>query len=103
MDIIFFCLICVEYCQKASKHMVEPPMQTESMQKTCEGLSRVFSSFAKDFEKIAKMVGLELDLTTKNGEIIVKKINSLADLNKTQRKKCLKEIEVILRKTQNVG
>lgn len=101
INIILYCLNCFEYCQKASKHMIADPINDDTIKKTCEGLSRIFSSVAKDFENIAKMAGLEWDLTSQKGEIIVKKINSLATLNKTQRKKCMKEIEAILEKKQN--
>ena len=73
-----------------------PPIQDKTIQKTCESVSKIFSSFGKDFERIAHMAGLKLDLTTQKGEIVLKKINSLADLNKTQRKKCLKEISTLL-------
>ena len=96
MSIILYCLNCIEYCQKASKHMIATPIHDDAIQKTCESVSKIFSNFGKDFETIAKMAGLELDLTTQKGEIILKKINSLADLTKTQRRKCLKEISTLL-------
>ncbi len=94
--IMFYCLKSMEFCQKASQTMAPIPTQSETMQETYQSLSKIFSSFAKDFEYIAKIAGLELDLTSPKGEIIVKKINSLTDLNKVQRKKCMKEISTLL-------
>lgn len=96
MHIILYCLNCLEFCQTASKHIIADPINDDTIKKTCEGLSRIFSDISKDFENIAKMAGLELDLTTQKGEIILKKINSLTDLNKVQRKKCMKEISILL-------
>ena len=76
--------------------MAPIPTQSETMQETYQSLSRIFSGISEDFEYIAKIAGLELDLTTQKGEIILKKINSLTDLNKVQRKKCMKEISTLL-------
>ena len=84
--IILYCLNCIEFCQKASKHMIADPINDDTIRKTCESVSKIFSSFGRDFQRIAHMAGLELDLTTQKGEKVLKKINSLADLNKTQRK-----------------
>lgn len=96
MGIIFCCLNNIEFFRKASKTMTPIPTQSMTMQQTYESLSKIFSSIGKDFEMIAKMAGLEWDLTTSQGEIILKKFNSLPDLNKTQRKKCMKEISTLL-------
>jgi len=55
MAILLYCLDCIEYCQKAAKSIVADPMHTETMQKTCEGLSRIFTSIEKDFVTISKL------------------------------------------------
>jgi len=56
IKIIHVCVSMMEFCNTASKTLGPTQMQTETMQKTCEGLSKIFSSLEGDFEKIAKMV-----------------------------------------------
>ena len=58
IKIIEYCVNMMEFCNHASK-TIGPPltqMHTEAMQKTCEGLARIFTSLEKDFENIAKLV-----------------------------------------------
>ena len=56
IKIIDYCVHMMEFCQEASKAMAPTTTHSESMQKTCEGLSKIFSSLGEDFESIAKMV-----------------------------------------------
>ena len=56
MKIMYLCLNMMEFCKNASKTIVVPPIQTEDMQKICEGLSRLFLSFGEDFKEIGKLV-----------------------------------------------
>ena len=46
----------MDFCQNATKTIGPKEMQTETMQKTCEGLGRIFSSLGEDFERIAILV-----------------------------------------------
>ena len=44
------------FCNDASKIMMPDPNHSDTMQKTCKGLSLIFSSLEENFETIAKMV-----------------------------------------------
>ncbi len=94
--IIIYCLRQVQFCRLASKTMTPSTTHSDSMQDTYNGLSVIFSELGKNFEQIAKCAGFKLDLNGKNGQIILEKINSLPSLNKTQAKKCIKEISSLL-------
>ena len=84
IKIIHLCVNMMEFCNNASKTIGPPTqMHTEAMQKTCEGLARIFTSIEKDFETIGKMVAK--GFTKKEIKAITKK-----------------EIKTILEK-QNVG
>lgn len=95
-QIILFCLRQVQFCRHAAKVMTPNTSHSDTMQDTCKGLSHIFSALGNDFEIIASLAGFNLDLNSKNGQIILEKINSLSNLNKTQAKKCLKEITSLL-------
>ena len=57
IKIMNVCTNMMEFCHNASKTIgPSTQMQTESMQKTCDGLSRIFSSLEKDFETISKLI-----------------------------------------------
>ncbi len=94
--IILYCLRQVQFCRHASKTMTPIITQSDSMQDTCKSLSNIFCALGNDFEQIANWAGFKLDLSSNNGQIILEKINSLSTLNKTQAKKCLKEISDLL-------
>ena len=96
IEIILFCLKNIGFCRHASQLMTPIPTDCGSMQRTYEGLSKVFSGLGEDFEIIAKMVGLQFDLTGQKGEIILEKINSMPTLDKVQLRKCMKEIRALL-------
>lgn len=97
IEIIIVCLKSMEFCQKASQTMTPIPTQSVTMQETYESLSKIFSSFGKDFELIANLAGVSLDITTYKTKVILEKIDTfLPELNKTQRKKCLNEINTLL-------
>jgi hypothetical protein len=94
IEIILICLKSIEFCQKASQTMTPIPTQSKTMQETYESLSRIFSSFGKDFELIVNLAGVSLDIITQ--KIILEKIDTLSELDKTQRRKCLNEISALL-------
>jgi len=58
IKILNICTSMMRFCRQASKTIGPPTtqMQTENMQKTCDGLARIFSSLEKDFETISKLV-----------------------------------------------
>jgi len=56
INIIEKCVNMMHFCNDASKIMTPDPTHSETMQKTCEGLSKIFSALEKDFEIIGKMV-----------------------------------------------
>jgi len=58
IKIIHVCANMMEFCHDASKIMMPDPTHSDTMQQTCKGLSKIFSSLGEDFEKIAKMVML---------------------------------------------
>lgn len=96
IEIIFICLKSMEFCQKASQTMTPIPTQSKTMQETYDSLSKIFSSFGKDFELIVNLAGVSLDITTQKAKVILEKIDTLPELDKTQRKKCLNEISTLL-------
>lgn len=55
IKIIHCSLNMMHFCHDASKIMTPTPGHSETMQQTCQGLSKIFSSLEKDFENIAKM------------------------------------------------
>lgn len=56
IKILHICTSMMKFCHEASKTIGPTQMHTENMQKTCEGLGRIFSSLEKDFETISKLV-----------------------------------------------
>ncbi len=96
IEIIIICLKSMEFCQKASQTMTPIPTQSVTMQETYESLSKIFSSFGKDFELITNLAGVSLDITTHKAKVILEKIDTFLELDKTQRKKCMKEISTLL-------
>ena len=58
IKILYICTSMMDFCKDATKTIGPPDtqMHTESMQKTCEGLGRIFSSLGEDFERIAILV-----------------------------------------------
>lgn len=56
IKILYICTSMMEFCHEASKTIGPTQMNTEAMQKTCEGLGRIFSSLENDFETISKLI-----------------------------------------------
>ena len=56
IKIVYRCMYMMDFCQKASTTMSPTSGHSETMQQTCEGLSKIFASLGADFEGIAQMV-----------------------------------------------
>lgn len=56
IKIIHYCVNMMEFCHDASKIMIRDQNHSDTMQKTCKGLSKIFSLLEEDFETIAKMI-----------------------------------------------
>ena len=89
--IIFCCIENIYFCRTASKTM-SPPIDedvSETIQKTYQGLSNIFTSFGKDFELIVQMAGLPVDFESKFGADILEKIHTMPKNTKSEWKKCI--------------
>lgn len=86
IKIIEYCVDMMDFCHEASKTIAPPltQMHTETMQKTCEGLARIFTSLEEDFETIGKMVAK--GFTKKEIKTITKK-----EIEKILEKKTIKK------------
>jgi len=94
--ILLLCFQELDFCQKASTALTPKPDSSESMQKTYESLTAIFSSLARSYEIIANWMGYKLDFSSEKGKIVLEKINRLSELDEPQRKKCMKEISSLL-------
>ncbi len=95
--IIFFCIENIYFCRTASKTMSpNDEYVSETMQKTYQGLSNIFTSLGKDFELIAQMVGLSIDFESKMGADILEKIQKMPKIKKSEWKKCISILSEML-------
>ena len=88
--IIFFCIQNIHFCRTASKTM-SPNNEdvSETMQKTYQGLSSIFTTIGQDFELIAQMAGLSIDFKSQMGSDILEKIHKMPKQKKSEWKKCI--------------
>lgn len=86
------CLHYIDFCQKAASTLTPKSSSSESMQKTYESLTAIFSGMGRSYEIIANWMGCKLDFSTEKGKIVLEKINSLLELDEPQQKKRMKEI-----------
>lgn len=88
--IIFFCIQNIHFCRTASKTMSpNDEIVSETMQKTYQGLSNIFTTLGKDFELIAQMAGLSIDFESEMGADILEKIHKMPKNTKSEWKKCI--------------
>lgn len=88
--IIFCCVENIHFCRTASKTMSpNDEYVSETMKKTYQGLSSIFTTIGQDFELIAQMAGLSVDFESKMGADILEKIYNMPKNTKSEWKKCI--------------